>query len=221
MYKQTRIFIVNFLFKLFLFILLNHKQNEHQVEAFTNFLGEFFSDLKFGSIDSEYMRQKLRLKKLECLQGSYHFNGSCYFVSSKKYGLKSADQEVLIESLLKTFRKNKKLSDSLDDTPLGVASELATLPVYSTWNDAFTSCAKLNNESAMFLPANSNMVEFDFIVNLLKKLDFPNLIDAQSQASSASNQTAFMTTKGPTKFNQEKKYLIGLNYNSKTVLIST
>jgi hypothetical protein len=215
MYKQTRILIVNFLFKFFFFILLNHKQNGHQVEAFTNFLGELFSDLKFGSIDSEYMRQKLRLKKLECLQGSYHFNGSCYFVSSKKYGLKSADQEVLIDNLLKTLRVNKKLTNSLDDTPLGVATELATLPVYSTWNDAFASCAKLNNESAMFYPANSNMVEFDFIVNLLKKLDFPNLIDAQNQASSSNNKTTFVSTKTPTKFNQEKKYIIGLNYKSK------
>jgi hypothetical protein len=155
---------------------LNHKQNEQQVDAYTNFLGEFFSDLIFGT----------SIKKLECFKGSFHFNGSCYFVSSnssRQYSLK----------LLKIFRKNKKLSDFLDDTPFGVASELATLPIKSTWNEAFTSCSKLNNDSAIFEPANSNMDEFDFIVNLLKNISFPNSNDAS---------------------NQEKKYLIGLKHNS-------
>jgi ankyrin repeat protein len=102
-------------------------------------------------------------------------------VSSKKYGLKSVDQEVFIDDSLRILLANKKISDSLGDTPLEVAIKLATFPVRSNLRDASASCAKLNNESTMFFPAYSNMEEFDYIVNWLKQHDFPNSDDVDEK----------------------------------------
>lgn len=145
------------------------------------------------------MSQKLSYTKLKCLQGSHPFNGSCYFVSNKKYIDSESEKDIIIEHFLRLYKKNKQFA-ALQSTPLGTAAELASLPMSANWKNSFTHCSQLNNDSSL-LTFSTNLEEFNFIVDLLKKLNFPTL-------------TVNDRNLGKDYFEQELKYFIGLTYNS-------
>jgi hypothetical protein len=167
-----------------------------------SFLNEFFADLKFGSLENEFMNKKLNVGQLKCLQGSYSFNGSCYFISNKKY-IDVSEKDVIVEYLMKIYKKKESGSSSMQGTPLGLAAEIAAAPEETSWNESAAVCKQLNNDSTLFY-YNNNQAEFDFVVDLLKRLNFPNLIlSGENERNSLSRN-----------YIQEKKYYIGLSYNS-------
>jgi hypothetical protein len=108
------------------------------------------------------------------------------------------------------LRKNNKKSSvsSLDSTPLGTAAELASLPTDSSWKSAFNYCAQLNNDSSLIFFDNNNLDEYEFILSLLKRLNFPSLAFGTKQANEniLSDKAAFV---------EEQKYFIGLTFNSR------
>ena len=114
------------------------------------------------------------------------------------------------------LRKNNKKSSfsSLDSTPLGTAAELASLPTDSDWKNAFNYCAKLNNDSSLIYFDNNNLDEYEYIIGLLKRLNFPSLAFGAKQSE---NGQSILTDK--TGFVEEQKYFIGLTFNSKWHLI--
>jgi hypothetical protein len=146
-------------------------------------------------------KQKIDLKKPKCLQGSHHYNGSCYFISNRKYSDASFETEIILESILKTLGTNKKHAPAsfLDSTSIGTAAELASLPVEAVWKNAFSYCSQLNNDSSLLYFNNYNYEEYEYIMNLLKRLNFPNL--------------AYQPENDKDYFVEEQKYFIGLTYN--------
>jgi len=177
--------------------------SNYPADGFTNYLTEIFSDLRFGSIDKDYLKQKLAYKKLKCLQGSYAYNGSCYFISDLKYSA-SFGLDVALENFMKVANQNSKLASSLDSTPLGTAIELASLPKLTTWKNALNYCTQLNNDSSL-VSFNNNQEEHDFIIDLLKKLHFPSLFYQQNLG----------TSEKPSE--DEREYHIGIVFNSKLI----
>ena len=156
------------------------------------------------------MKEKFDYKKLKCLQGSYFFNGSCYFISNKKYSDSSYETELLLETLMKLRKNNKKSSSSLDSTPLGTAAELASLPTDSSWKNAYNYCSQLNNDSSLIYFDNNNQEEYEYIISLLKRLNFPNLAYLKQ---TLTNQNKL----DKSAYNEEQKYFIGLTFNSNII----
>ena len=110
---------------------------------------------------------------------------------------------------MKLRKNNKKSSSSsLDSTPFGTAAELASLPTDSSWKNAFNYCAQLNNDSSLIFFDNNNLDEYEFILSLLKRLNFPSLAFGTKQTNEIilSDKAAFV---------EEQKYFIGLTFNSK------
>ncbi len=107
---------------------------------------------------------------------------------------------------MKTLKNNKKIGASplFDSTSIGTAAELASLPSETVWKNALNFCSQLNNDSTL-LYFNNNYDEYVYIINLLKRLNFPNL------AYQAENQFLFNRD----NYNEEQKYFIGLTFNSK------
>ena len=107
---------------------------------------------------------------------------------------------------MKTLKNNKKSGASplFDSTSIGTAAELASLPSETVWKNALNFCSQLNNDSTL-LYFNNNYDEYVYIINLLKRLNFPNL------AYQAENQFLFNRD----NYNEEQKYFIGLTFNSK------
>lgn len=136
--------------------------------------------------------------KLKCLQGSHSFNGSCYFISNKKYIDAETEKDLIIENILRLYKNKKKISSSIQSTPIGTAAELATLPVESNWKNAFNFCSQLNNDSTL-LEFTGNIQEYNYIIELIRKLNF---------------QDSVATADDKGDFRQEQKYFIGLTYNS-------
>lgn len=165
-----------------------------------------------GSLDNEYITSKLNVNNLKCLQGSYSFNGSCYFVSNKKH-IDASEKDIVFEYLMKAYRRKDSGSSSrIKNTPLGLAAEIASSPNEASWMSASNYCKQLNNDSTLFY-YNNNPREFEFVVDLLKKLNFPDLaIREESNNNLERNGLAFNRN----YFTQEQKYYIGLIYNSKT-----
>jgi hypothetical protein len=178
-----------------------------------SFLNEFFADLKFGSLENEFMNKKLNVGQIKCLQGSYSFNGSCYFISNKKY-IDVSEKDIIVEYLMKIYKKKETGPGSMHGTPLGLAAEIAAAPEETSWNDSASVCKQLNNDSTLFY-YNNNQAEFDFVIDLLKRLNFPNLI-----LSGGENAAAAAERNGLSRnYIQEKKYYIGLSYNSKIFIL--
>ncbi len=158
-----------------------------------------------GSLD--IYRQKIDSKKLKCLQGSHHFNGSCYFISNRKYTDSSFETDIIFESIMKTLKNSKKIGSHLfESSSIGTAAELASLPTETVWKNALNFCSQLNNDSTL-LYFNNNNDEYLYIMNLLKRLNFPNL------AYQIENQIFFNRD----NYNEEQKYFIGLTFNSKFI----
>lgn len=165
-----------------------------------DFLSKLFDDLRVGSFSKDYLMQKFDNSKLKCLQGSYFFNGSCYFISDKKY----SDKSSYLESdnffdYLKQRGKNVKniISNTLVSSDM--ASVISSLPAESIWLYANTSCAKLNNDSSLFFFKDDS--EYDHILNLLKELNFPENKPNEQPTGAV--------------IRKEQKYFIGLKYDSK------
>ena len=108
---------------------------------------------------------------------------------------------------MKLRKTNKKASSSLDSTPLGTATELASLPTDSSWKNAFNYCSKLNNDSSLIYFDNNNQEEYEYIISLLKKLNFPSMAISKMNENNQVNMDK-------TVFNEEQKYFIGLTFNS-------
>ena len=192
--------------------------------ASPNFLGEIFNDLRFGDVPDVY-RQKLETIKPRCLQGSHHFNGSCYFISNVKYATAMAsasgnDADVLVETLMRSLKRNNKLTSSrlFDASPIGMAAELAAMPGETVWNNAYQLCTQLNNDSTLLYFNNYNMEEYDYVISLLTRLNFPNLVYLSS-GSGGGGASGAGETRDLGSYNQEKKYFVGLKYNSKCIVI--
>jgi hypothetical protein len=94
--------------------------------------------------------------------------------------------------------------NGIQSTPLGLAAEIAAAPNEAVWIDASNYCKSLNNDSTLFY-YNEIDIEFDFIVDLLKRLNFPSLINQEQQQNKAVLRNYF---------SQEQKYFIGLIYNN-------
>ena len=181
---------------------------------FYGYFNEFFFKFKLiGTIDTNYLAEKFAYKKLKCLQGSHSFNGSCYFISNKKYSDSTYEAELLIETLMKMRKGAKKISSSLDSTPLGTAAEIASLPTDTNWKNAVDYCSQLNNESTLLYFDNNNQEEFDFIINLVGRLNFPNFVPSKQPESDR-----LVNNKNRVPL-EELKYFIGLTFNSKLVPI--
>ena len=165
-----------------------------------DFLNRIFDDLRVGSFSKDYLLQKLDNSKLKCLQGSYFFNGSCYFISDKKY----TDRSSYLESdnffdYLKQRGKNVKSIVSNSIVSPDITSTITSLPAKSIWFYANTSCAKLNNDSTLFHFKDDS--EYEHILNLLKELNFP-----ENKPNGQTNSAVVR---------KEQKYFIGLKYDSK------
>jgi hypothetical protein len=168
------------------------------VDSFSNFFTEIFDDLRIGSLDKDYLSQKLDSNRLKCAQGSHFFNGSCYFISNKKHAdtsssLFEADLSVLDYLNKKTQKARLAVSESQ-------LSQLASsLPAENAWTSAVHSCASLHNDSSLIYFEHDR--EYEFLVGLLTRLHFPNLLVGGKVESRL--------------YNEEQKYFIGLTYNSK------
>ena len=143
------------------------------------------------------MSQKLDNNKLRCAQGSHFFNGSCYFISNKKFKESSTVFESDILDYLK--QKSKKARSGL--SALSSIDTKLSLPIDASWNKAVDSCRNLNNDSTLIHFANDS--EYTFLINLLIKLHFPGLADENKS-----------------RYNEEQKYYIGLTYNSEFIRLS-
>lgn len=160
-----------------------------------------------GTIDNDYIRQKFDLSKLKCLTGSHPFNGSCYFISNKKYSDTPSEKDVIMEQFLSIYKKKKlKKTSSQSDSGLNTAIDVATLPEYTVWKQAVNYCEQLNNDSTLLHFSNENQEEFDYIIDLLMKLNFPEATPETSNIYQRSYKKSF--------FVQEQKYFIGLTFNS-------
>jgi hypothetical protein len=105
---------------------------------------------------------------------------------------------------MKTLKSSKKNGASLfESSSIGTAAELASLPTETVWKNALNFCSQLNNDSTL-LYFNNNNDEYVYIINLLKRLNFPNL------AYQMENQFLFDRD----NYNEEQKYFIGLTFNS-------
>ncbi len=110
---------------------------------------------------------------------------------------------------MKLRNSNKKISSSLDSTALGTAAEIASLPTLSSWKNAVSHCSQLNHDSSLLYFDNNNQQEFDFIIGLLRRLNFPNLVLPKQP----TENSPFGTNK--VSFEEEQKYFIGLTFNSR------
>lgn len=142
-------------------------------------------------MDKDYLSQKLDKNRLQCVQGSHFYNGSCYFISNKKF----KESSTAFESDILDYLKQKSQKARSGISALTSLDTKLSLPTDASWNKAVDSCHNLNNDSNLIhFEQNS---EYNFLVNLLIKLHFPGLSDDK---------------KG--QFNEEQKYYIGLTYNS-------
>jgi hypothetical protein len=162
-----------------------------------------------GNFDKDYFREKFDLNKLKCIEGSHFYNGSCYFISNKKYSgaMSSLLEDDLFLNVYKQSKKNRLLSSSIDALP--TSSLISTMPYDASWKRASDLCANLNNESTLISLSTDN--EFDYLIYLLTNLNFPALLhhgisDQNSPPDESSNKNFY---------SEEQKYFIGLTYNSK------
>jgi hypothetical protein len=172
--------------------------NVNKTEAF-NFFNEIFDDLRVGSIDKDYLIQKLDNSKLKCIQGSYFFNGSCYIISNKRYRDRSSfiETDDASDFLIKRGKKIKNTVLSSVISP-STALNVYSLPEEAPWKNANISCAILVNDSSLIYFNNEN--EYEFLLNLLKELNFPGIDNNKNDKTINEN---------------EQKYFIGLTFNSK------
>ena len=183
-----------------------------------NFLTEFFNDLKFGSLGNEYLTKKLGPSgQTRCLQGSYSFNGSCYFVSNKKH-IDASEKDIVLDYLMKVYKKGVGVGGGLGpSTTLGLAAEIANAPSEAAWKDAANYCRQLNNDSTLFF-YNNNQLEFEFVIDLLKRLNFPSLIlESEKNAHAAAASSPPPHPRIYLSSVLEQKYFIGVVYNSKLI----
>ncbi len=171
--------------------------NSALVDSFSNFFSEIFDDLRIGSLDKDYLSQKLGNDRLKCAEGSHFFNGSCYFISNKKYMDTSSslfDTDLSVLDYLN--KKTQKARLTVSNLQLSQIS--SSLPIENTWRSAVNSCANLHNDSSLIYLENDR--EYKFLVGLLTELHFPNLFVGNKLESRL--------------YNEEQKYYIGLTYNS-------
>lgn len=185
-----------FLHKFFLiFLIINcHEQESKAV----NFFNELFDDLRVGSLDKDYLIQKLGNSRLKCLQGSYFFNGSCYVISNRKYKDRTSYLETdnIYDLIKKGGQKSKNLiSNSLVSRDLALS--VTRMPNEASWRMANQSCANLSNDSSLIYFNNEN--EYEYLLNLLKELNFA---DSENKPDNILNEN-------------EQKYYIGLTFISK------
>lgn len=106
------------------------------------------------------------------------------------------------------MRFSKNGQPQLRNMNLGMAFDLATIPTEATWISALNYCQQINNDS-LLLSLNNNDREFEFVVDLLFKTNFPNISPIIPQSLTKQSTT------NNKMFNQEQKYFIGLTHNSK------
>ncbi|RNA23936.1 hypothetical protein BpHYR1_042882 [Brachionus plicatilis] len=129
------------------------------VHGFTNMFGELFSDLRFGTLESDILGQAFP-GKLKCAQGSFPFNGSCYFISNKKYIEKDSNE--VINYLVHMIEKKSGLQSNI-----GIGMDKSDLPEKARFEEAKFYCDRLELYSSL-IQFNESNAEFDFISNLLK-----------------------------------------------------
>lgn len=159
-------------------------------------------------MDKDYLSQKFDNSRLKCVQGSHFFNGSCYFISNKKY---TEPAPSIFESDLSILNYlNKKKEKAKLTAKNGVTELISSLPTDTTWNNAVKSCLDLNNDSSLIYF--NNDMEYEFLIGLLTKLNFPSLLANQEDSKvNRYNQQHIQNR----LYNEEQKYYIGLTHNGK------
>ena len=168
-------------------------------------------------MDKDYLSQKLDNGRLKCAQGSHFFNGSCYFISNKKSSASSLFDTSSDLSFINYLNKNTQIKRArfmsssssnhrLNDLMSPISNSV--LPVENSWNSAVRSCLELSNDSSSSLIYFENGREYEFLVSLLTKLHFPNLLNL-------GNIDKNIGEPDRTFYNEEQKYYIGLTYNGK------
>lgn len=153
----------------------------------------------FKSSDNlfEGPKQQFDSTKSECLQGSYPFNGSCYFISNMLVDTKN---DAHFQNLVRFSNGTQTMMGQyIQFENLGMGFDLVTIPSKSGWISAKKYCQKINSES-LLLSLDNNKNELDFIVDLLYKINF-----APSLYSPFPNYL----------IKAERTYFIGLTYDSK------
>ena len=136
------------------------------------------------------------MNKPTCAQGSYFYNGSCYFISNHRYTpqipILSSGSEYLLTEILSGDSKDGKqlLPDSLQSSYLGTSLATSLFPKQANWLNASNFCQQLSNESTLIYF--DNKLEYEFLINLLFKLKFP------------INETDYL---------KEETYFVGISYN--------
>ena len=141
--------------------------------------------LNQGAFETDFFSQRIPNKKLKCAQGSHPYNGSCYFISDKKYN--ENDLNDIIQNVLKVIEEKKRLPGFKSGPNSGEKFQLSSK---ARWPEAISSCKQLDPFSSL-IQFNESNTEFEFIVNLLK-----NYTLAQDVSY------------------YEQKYWIGLTYKS-------
>ena len=143
---------------------------------------------------------------MKCLQGSYFFNGSCYVVSNKKHSSDVSsslfETDALYDLITKRAKKPKLVDSKWDKLPINMAIKVSSLPNKAGWRTSVNYCSSLNNDSSLIYFSNDQ--EFNFLIDLLKKLNFPHLINEKSDVVKPALLPKFDKI--------EHKYFIGLSY---------
>ncbi len=147
-----------------------------------------------GKIES--LKDKFNFEQPKCVQGSYFYNGSCYFISNHRPttgNIVSSSSNILFSQIFNNIGDVSLLPTSLQSTFIGTAALSAVLPNQANWLNSSNMCKQLNNESTMIYF--EDYIEYEFLINLLFKLKFNN------------NQTDYI---------KEEVFYIGLYYNHST-----
>lgn len=163
-----------------------------------SFFNDIFEDLRIGSIDKSYITDKITGSRSKCLDGSHFFNGSCYFISNKKYRESEfqLDEWAPLLNLNKERKRNRNyLPGFLEQSSLNNKIVKASLKDEYTWESANQNCTKLNNDSTLVYPESSE--ELKFLIEILMKLNFEDISESF----------------------KEEKYHIGLRFRSNLLAI--
>lgn len=144
------------------------------------------------------MKDRFNFELPKCVQGSYFYNGSCYFISNHRANVNFASQSssLFLTQILNNQISKSLLPTSLQSTFIGTAALSAVLPDKANWLNSSNFCKQLNNESTMIYF--DDYVEYEFLMNLLFKLKF--------------------NTNNATDYKKEEPFFIGLQYNQTSML---
>jgi hypothetical protein len=148
----------------------------------------------------------LNPNQFECLRGSYFFNGSCYFVSNKKYNFaQNFEADFMIETAKSVGRKFIQYPQSI----VSLSPKVQFLPELTYWKQAVNACMELNNDSSLVYFEYDN--EYTFLINLLQELSF-NEIKIKPEQNVIEPRQRFNYAQR--RMNEEMKYFIGLTHNN-------